>query len=179
MRKSTTLVAAAFMVFATAACESEQPTSPGVEVSEHGAFAKGDAGGFDKYGYNRGARIFVGPADGVDKILDGKIYGDPTFANDHLVMKWNADWDRGNAEKWLNPPYDAWTSNEWNGKRPNGTDYTEHFKTKWSATCVAGLPLTSGGWCIWGQFEVLMDHGTAPGGGHEWWTKAMPNGYGR
>ena len=31
--------------------------------------AKG--GGFDEFGYNYKARIFVGPADGIDRVLDG------------------------------------------------------------------------------------------------------------
>jgi len=45
--------------------------------------------GFDKFGYNYPARIFVGAADGVDRVLDGAFLGDPTYANDHLVMKWS------------------------------------------------------------------------------------------
>jgi hypothetical protein len=41
-------------------------------------------GGFDEYGYNPTARNFVGAADGVDRNLDGTVWGDPTYANDHL-----------------------------------------------------------------------------------------------
>lgn len=135
------------------------------------------ARGFDQFGYNRCAEQFVGIADGVDKKLDGMVWGDPTYARDHLVMKWNAEWDRGNAEGWTKPPYDAWLDNEWNGVRPDGSGYTEHFKTKWSAACAAGLP-PAAGTCIWHQFLVLMDHGTVPDGGHEWWAKAIPGGFG-
>ena len=134
--------------------------------------------GRDQYGYNRCASTFNAAADGVDKILDGMVWGDPTYANDHLIMKWNAEWDRGNAEGWSKPPYAAWLSNEWNGNRANGSGYTEHFKTKWYGACVDNSVLPSGGTCIWSQFEVLMDQGTVPGGGHVWWTKAIPNGYG-
>ena len=54
------------------------------------------AGGFDQFGYNHTARVFSGPADGVDRVLDGKVWGDTTYANDHLVMKWNAAWDACN-----------------------------------------------------------------------------------
>src|SRR5665811_1771876 len=79
----------------------------------------GVARGFDELGYNEQARVFNGPADGVDGILDGMVWGDPTYANDHLVMKWNAEWDRGNAENWSQPPYAAWEDNEWNGKVPD------------------------------------------------------------
>lgn len=134
--------------------------------------------GFDEFGYNRCARQFVGRADGVDKSLDGTVWGDPTFANDHLVMKWNAEWDRGNAEKWTKPPYDAWLDNEWNGVRADGSGYTEHFKTKWSADCAANVAPAAGTYCIWDQFLVLMDQGIAPGDGHEWWAKAIPGGFG-
>jgi len=49
--------------------------------------AKPDDKGFDEFGYNYQARIFVGSADGVDRLLDGKVWGDPTYANDHLKMK--------------------------------------------------------------------------------------------
>lgn len=45
------------------------------------------AAGFDEFGYNYQARVFVGKADGVDRILDGKVWGDSTYANDWLVMK--------------------------------------------------------------------------------------------
>jgi hypothetical protein len=75
--------------------------------------------GFDEYGYNRKARIFVGT--GMSWCM-GKV-GDQAwcenylgiYANDKLVMKWNAEWDRGNAENWANGPYGAWTDNEWKG----------------------------------------------------------------
>ena len=42
--------------------------------------------GFDQFGYNYKARIFVGAADGVDRSLDGRVWGDTTYANDHLVV---------------------------------------------------------------------------------------------
>lgn len=135
--------------------------------------------GFDYLGYNRCASVFNGAADGVDRVLDGMVWGDPTYANDHLLMKWNSEWDRGNAEGWSKPPYGAWLNNEWNGKRPDGSGYTEHFKTKWYGPCMENSPLPGGGYCLWGQFYVLMDQGTVPDGGHVWWTKAVPNGYGR
>jgi len=31
------------------------------------------AGGFDEFGYNYQARVFVGKADGVDRNLDGTV----------------------------------------------------------------------------------------------------------
>src|SRR5687768_1218354 len=77
------------------------------------------AGGFDALGYNRTAGVFNGAADGVDGTLDGTYYGNAAYAADHLKMKWNAEWDRGNAEGWSDPNgYRAWIDNQWNGKRP-------------------------------------------------------------
>lgn len=37
--------------------------------------AVGQGGGFDQFGYNYHARIFVGRADGVDRNLDGTFWG--------------------------------------------------------------------------------------------------------
>src|SRR3990167_4732886 len=87
------------------------------------------AGGFDQYGYNDTARIFSGPADGVDRVLDGKVWGDPTYANDHLVMKWNKAWDLCNANGYDNPDYclGAWTTNEWNGMNLDGSQSNWHY----------------------------------------------------
>jgi hypothetical protein len=135
------------------------------------------AGGFDQFGYNYKARVFVGAADGVDKTLDGTVWGNPTYANDHLVMKWNAEWDRGNAENWSNPPYQAWEDNEWNGKK-DGSGEVWHYKIVWVGSALESSPYwKAGGYPVWGQFEVLMDQGT-DATGHFWFARGVPNGYG-
>jgi len=135
------------------------------------------AGGFDEFGYNYKAKIFVGAADGVDRNLDGTVWGYPAYANDHLVMKWNAEWDRGKAEDWKNPPYEAWTNNEWNGAFPGGSGEVWKYKIKWIGDCKPNYsPTDNGGYCIWGQFEVMMDHGTMDSV-HYWFTHAIPAGY--
>ncbi len=140
------------------------------------------AGGFDQYGYNDTARIFNGTclSWGMGKYnwsqAQAEAYcGD--YSNDKLVMKWNDEWDRGNAEGWTDiNGYDAWTDNEWNGKK-NGSGEVWHYKIKWIGNCVEGEVQEDGGYCIWGQFEVVMDHGTSDGV-HTWLAKATPNGYG-
>lgn len=139
------------------------------------------AGGFDEFGYNDVAGIFVGPADGVDRVLDGKVWGDPLYANDLLIMKWNSEWDRGNDENWSNPPYDAWENNEWNGAVPGGSGSVWHYKIGWVGDCAADPTLVpEGGYCIWGQFAVLMDQGVdlTSGPMHLWYAHASPAGYG-
>jgi hypothetical protein len=87
-------------------------------------------GGFDEFGYNYQARVFVGKADGVDRVLDGKVWGDPTYANDLLVMKWSKAWDdaRFHGAKWTP---DAWETNEWNGAVPGGSGEVWHYKIIW------------------------------------------------
>lgn len=137
------------------------------------------AGGFNEFGYNYTARIFNGPADGVDKKLDGKVWGDPTYAKDQLIMKWNAEWDRGNAEGWTDPNgYDAWEDNEWNGNKKGGSGEVWHYKIKWVGPKLQNSPLwAEGGYPVWGQFEVIMDQGTADGE-HFWYAHANPTGYG-
>jgi hypothetical protein len=142
-----------------------------------GVVAAGKGGGFDEFGYNYQARVFVGPADGVDRVLDGKVWGDPTYANDHLVMKWSKGWDdaRFHGAPW-GP--DAWETNEWNGMFPGGSQEVWHYKIIWVGPELEGSPYwRDGGYPIWGQFEVIMSQGVA-GGEHIWECLATPNGFG-
>ncbi len=138
------------------------------------------ADGFNQYGYNYVARIFNGTGTSwcLAKNLSPACLG--IYSPDKLVMKWNAEWDRGNDEGWLNPPYNAWTDNEWNGKK-GGSGAVWHYKIVWTGPCGADYtPLPNGSYCIWGQFAVLMDQGSDPnyGPGHLWFARANPNGYG-
>lgn len=143
-------------------------------------------GGFDEFGYNYQARIFVGRADGVDRVLDGKVWGDPTYANDWLVMKWSKAWDdarfgpdgiRDSGDELPWTP-DAWCTNEWNGAVPGGSGEVWHYKIIWVGPELENSPYwREGGYPIWGQFEVIMDHGVAEGE-HKWYALATPNGLG-
>jgi hypothetical protein len=120
------------------------------------------AGGFDVYGYNYDAGLFVGNADGVDRNLDGMLYGDTTYANDRLVMKWSKAWDdaRFHGADWTR---DAWVDNEWNGNVAGGTGYTEQVKIVWVGPALQNSPYwRPGADPIWGEFEILMDHGHGP-----------------
>ncbi len=142
------------------------------------AVASFAAGGFDQYGYNYQARVFVGAADGVDKNLDGTVWGDPTYANDHLVMKWSKAWDdaRFNGAPWTPG---AWEDNEWNGKVSGGSGYSEHYKIVWVGPELESSPYwRDGGYAVWGEFEVIFDQGTDPNAIHSWFAHATPDGYG-
>lgn len=139
--------------------------------------------GFDEFGYNDTARNFVGTCKGwhmgkfASTEADAEAYCG-IYTNDKLVMKWNAEWDRGNAEGWTDPDgYDAWMNNEWNGKK-DGSGEVWHYKIVWVGDYVQDPSvLPEGSYGIWGQFAVLMDQGTA-GGEHFWLTHGIPSGYG-
>ena len=155
--------------FAMLACSSPGQAVLGPEISA----------AFDEFGYNDVAGIFNAPADGVDRVLDEQVWGDPTYATDHLVMKWNNEWDRGNAEGWANAPYRAWLTNEWNGQVPGGSGEVWHYGIKWVGDCVTDpTPLPEGSYCIWGQFAVVLSHGTFDGQ-HFWDAIARPVALGR
>lgn len=139
------------------------------------------AGGFDQYGYNRTARNFVGTGSSWCLARGASADCLGIYSPDKLVMKWNAEWDRGNAEGWTDPNgYKAWEDNEWNGMN-GGSGAVWHYKIVWVGDYNADSSLVpAGGYGIWGQFAVIMDQGKDPniGPGHLWYANASPNGYG-
>lgn len=179
MKRLTFLLMAFLLLALTTVVYADKPT----EFDDKGNTTKwSDERGFDEWGYNRTARIFSGT--GWSWCM-GKFSNEAyctaylgPYADDKLVMKWNAEWDRGNAENWSNPPYDAWTNNHWNGMAPGGSGETWHYEYVWVGSCGDyGTPLPNGGYCIWGQFEVIMSHGTFENQ-HYWDAHASPSGYG-
>lgn len=140
------------------------------------------AGGFDQFGYNRTARIFNGTGSSWCLARGASANCLGIYSPDKLVMKWNAEWDRGNAEGWTDPNgYAAWEDNEWNGNTKGGSGAVWHYKIKWVGNYVADPSLIpEGGYGIWGQFAVIMDQGKDPsyGPGHFWFAHANPTGYG-
>lgn len=141
------------------------------------------AGGFDANGYNNTARLFNGTLlqwCTAKSILpaDCPAYGFGSNS-DRIVMKWNAEWDRGNAENWTNPPYSAWTDNEWNGNVKGGSGFVWHYKIVWVGDYIANPSLLTGtAYGIWGQFAVIMDQGLDPTLGHTSYALGSPAGYG-
>ena len=133
--------------------------------------------GFDQFGYNYNARIFNGKADGVDRILDDAVWGDPDYANDRLVMKWSKAWDdaRFHGAPWTSA---AWEDNEWNGKAPGGSGEVWHYKIVWVGPKLKDSSYwREGGDPIWGEFEVIFSQGTVANE-HFWDFHANPSGYG-
>jgi len=66
--------------------------------------------------------------------------------------------------------------NHWNGKIQGGSGEVEQVKIIWVGTELEESEYwREGGYAIWGQFEVIMDHYLAFEGA-EWYAKAVPNG---
>jgi hypothetical protein len=156
------------------------------------AFGKGT--GFDQYGYNDTARVFVGSVwswalagNGGNEVAtktfldgwwDGSSHSISFYEQQGITMKWNAEWDRGNAEGWTASYYAAWTINEYHGVNMDGTHWTWHYKIVWVGSALEGSPhWRPGGYAIWEQFEVIMDMGT-DAGVHYWYAHVAPNGLG-
>lgn len=166
---------AGFSVFLLIGCQQASllPNTSDQSLSKAAAADKG----FDEFGYNYTARIFVGAADGSDRILDGTVWGDPKYANDHLVMKWSKAWDdaRFHGAPWTP---DAWVDNEWNGMVTDGSGETDHDKIIWVGSTLESSPYwRDGGYAIWGEFEVILEQGVVDGV-HSWLAHAVPTGYG-
>jgi hypothetical protein len=177
MKNLSILVVLLFAItfFITGCQESPNPVS-----QDNNTQTTLNKGGFDEFGYNYQSRLFNGPADGVDRVLDGKVWGDLTYAKDKLVMKWSKVWDdaRFNGAPWTP---DAWEDNEWNGAFPGGSGAVWHSKIIWIGPLLENSPYwRDGGYAIWGEFEVIMDQGKDPnyGPGHLWYAHANPTGYG-
>lgn len=143
-----------------------------------GAGTVSAAGGFNEFGYNYDARIFNGLADGVDKVLDGNVWGSPTYANDHVVMKWNEAWDNCNAVRTPENCKGAWTDNEWSGKTKDGSGEVWHYKIVWIGNYTTNPELVpEGAYGVWGEYAVIMDQGNGSSG-HVWYAHGIPAGYG-
>lgn len=143
--------------------------------------------GFNQYGYNYSARIFNGTylswceSGGSSAAACVATLG--IYANDKLVMKWNAQWDACNANGYNNPKYclGAWVDNELNGRVFGDSGEVWHYKIIWVGSAGSSSPYwLPGGYSIWGNYEVVMDQGSDPniGAGHIWNTLATPSGYG-
>jgi len=96
-------------------------------------------------------------------------------------MKWNAAWDACNANGFNDPAYcaGAWTTNEWNGMLPGGSQWTDHIKIIWvGSAAVNSSYWINGGYLLWGNYEVIFDEGMAPGHVRLVYAFATPNGLG-
>ncbi len=136
-------------------------------------------------GYNWKANIFVGTGmqwctgSGYPTSWCASFLG--ASANDLVIMKWNNQWNACNTagEASATACAGAWEENEWIGTVPGGDGSVWHYKIIWAPeNSIYWLP---GGEPIWGNYEIIMDQGTAPENGiivHTINAIATPAGYG-
>ncbi len=125
--------------------------------------------GFDEFGYNYQAHIFVGTYDSSDRKLDG-LYGGiaADYVDDELIMKWSNDWmanvdcdgdtklDRGTDGISL-----GWLTNEVTGDYDSNGDGVQdaHF------TVFEKIVWVGPGGSLWGQYEIILEVINDPSGG--------------
>ena len=142
------------------------------------AYAQGPAGhgaGFDQFGYNYKANIFIGILDGADRNLDGAYWGDTTQADWFLEMKWSRGWDdaRFHGGEWTK---DAWLNNHL--KSPDGQYFEEYIVVWTGESHPDGWVYPDGGVAIWGTFKVTLALGNSPYLWPPGGAKAIPVGPG-
>lgn len=123
--------------------------------------------GFDQYGYNYKARVFVGTCKSW-AIAGGQDASNfcGSYLNDKLVMKWNEAWDDCNANGNDDPKYcaGAWDTNHWNGKVPGGSGEIYQFKSIWVGSAGEdSLYWREGGQLLWDNYETIFEQTSGSG----------------
>ncbi|MDP2735755.1 MAG: hypothetical protein Q8P12_06125 [bacterium] len=127
--------------------------------------------GFDEFGYNYQARLFVGTYDSSDRNLDGTYWGaSADYVDDQLIMKWSDDWlsnrdcdgdgklDRGADAGGISQ---GWLTNQVNGDYDSDGDGTQDA----SYTYFVKIVWVGPGGSLWGQYEIVQEVYNDPVGG--------------
>ncbi len=131
--------------------------------------------GFDQFGYNYQAHEFNGTYDSVDRVIDGKFWGQTgDFVDDHLWMKWSNDWlsnkdcngdgklDRGAPGSSGYPIISqGWLTNHVEGYYDSDGDGTQDAHYTWFVKIVWVGP----GGSLWGQYDIIQEVYNDPSGG--------------
>lgn len=120
--------------------------------------------GFDQYGYNYQAHLFVGTYDSSDRVLDGKYWGQTgDFVDDKIEMKWSDDWlsnrdcdSNGKLDRGIPGAYGisrGWETNHINGDYDSDGDGTQdaHYTIFWKIIWVGP------GGSLWGQYDIIQE----------------------
>lgn len=127
--------------------------------------------GYDQFGYNYQAHMFVGTYDSVDRKIDGTYWGESgDFVDNKLIMKWSDTWlanvdcngdgklDRGLIDGVPSGISKGWLTNHVIGDYTldgNVQNYTDFVKIVWTGP---GSPL-------WGQYMIIQEVWNDPAGG--------------
>ena len=130
--------------------------------------------GFDQFGYNYQAHLFVGTYDSSDRVLDGKYWGSTgDYVDDGLIMKWSDPWlanvdcngdnklDRGLVNGVVGGTSLGWLTNQNEGDYDSDGDGTQdaHY------TYFAKIVWTGPGSPLWGQYTIIQEVYNDPIGG--------------
>lgn len=125
--------------------------------------------GFDMFGYNYGARIFVGTYDSSDRYIDGLYWGaSGDYVDDAIVMKWSVGWDEARFHEGVWGP-DAYETNhvvgDYIGDDGQSHQYTYFVKIMWVGP----------GGDLWNEFTIVQEvYNDVYGGYHGLQYKAEP-----
>lgn len=135
--------------------------------------------GFDQFGYNYQAHLFVGTYDSSDRTLDGTYWGSTgDYVDDALIMKWSDDWlanrdcdNDGKLDRGSTAPYgtsQGWLTNQVVGDYVDGTGAVQHY------TDFVKIGWVGPGGSLWGEYEVLQEVYNDSGGGSFRFKAASP-----
>ena len=130
--------------------------------------------GFDQYGYNYQAHLFVGTYDSSDRNLDKTYWGSTgDFVDDQLIMKWSDAWlanvdcnndgklDRGLVDGAVGGTSRGWLINQVNGDydSDNNGSQDAHF------TSFDKIVWTGPGSPLWGEYTIVLETINDPSAG--------------
>jgi|SRR3989344_2508865 len=128
--------------------------------------------GFDQFGYNYQAHLFVGTYDSSDRNLDGTYWGSTgDYVDDGLIMKWSDDWlanvdcngdgklDRGTSAGGISQ---GWLTNQNEGDYDSDSDGTQDAHYTYFVKIVWVGP----GGSLWGEYDIIQEVYNDPVGGY-------------
>ena len=123
--------------------------------------------GFDEFGYNYQAHLFVGTYDSSDRNIDGTYWGIVAdYVDDVLIMKWSNSWlanvdcnDDGKLDRGLVGISLGWLTNEVTGDYFDSDGNVQHY------TVFLKIVWTGPGSPLWGQYTIIQEIINDPAGG--------------
>ena len=137
--------------------------------------------GYDEFGYNYQAHMFNGTYDGVDRVFDGKYWGQTgDFVDDKLMMKWSDDWlsaqdcnHDGKLDRGDTGISKGWETNHAEGDYYDGNGNLQHY------TYFVKIVWVGPGGSLWDQYEIIEEIYNDPAGGYHGPTfKPVAPGFG-
>ena len=142
--------------------------------------------GFDEFGYNYQAHLFVGTYDTSDRVADGKYWGSTAdYADDALQMKWSDEWlsnvdcdgdgklDRGLANGTSTGLSRGWLTNHANGDYIDASGVSQHY------TYFVKIGWVGVGGPLWNEFDIFEEVYNDPAGGFHGVTVLTDPGLGQ